>query len=150
MPLPKSGGQPCGSVSFWLLVVLSGLLFSSGLAQRKPGSRPRKTVSYYGHKEVQEGESFIVYCFADTRSKISWTKDGWPLRHWSPWRAYYVSEYVRQDFTISRLEVPAADADFSGGYSCTRDSTTKHFVQVTAPRDPARPQPACHVLVRHI
>ncbi|KAL1433118.1 hypothetical protein MTO96_002083 [Rhipicephalus appendiculatus] len=97
--------------------------------------------------QVQEGENFIIYCFADPKAEISWTKDGSPLRHWSAWQGYSVSDYHVQDFKISRLEVQAADADFSGGYSCSSESLAKHFVQVTALQDSNGAQTDCHVLV---
>ncbi|KAK8756665.1 uncharacterized protein LOC144127500 [Amblyomma americanum] len=151
MPLRGKSGPAYASLSLplWPLVLLCGLLLAGVTCrpEQNPGGRPRKFISYYGHKEVQEGESFIIYCFADRRTKISWTKDGLPLRYLSPWQSYYVWEYNADELRVSRLEVDAADVDFSGGYSCSRESPAKHFVRVTALWHPAVAQPACHVLV---
>ncbi|KAH7954128.1 hypothetical protein HPB49_015736 [Dermacentor silvarum] len=149
MPLRAKGGLACSSlgIPLWPLVALASLVSSVSCQQEQhSGGRPRKFISYYGHREVQEGENFIIYCFADPKAKISWTKDGSPLRHWSAWQGYSVSEYNAQDFKVSRLEVQAADADFSGGYSCSSESLAKHFVQVTALQDSTGAQAPCHVL----
>ncbi|XP_065309490.1 uncharacterized protein [Dermacentor albipictus] len=150
MPLRAKGGLACSrlGIPLWPLVTLASLVSSVSCQQEQhSGGRPRKFISYYGHREVQEGENFIIYCFADPKAKISWTKDGSALRQWSAWQGYSVSEYDAQDFKVSRLEVQAADADFSGGYSCSSESLAKHFVQVTALRDSTGGEPACHVLV---
>ncbi|XP_037270806.2 uncharacterized protein LOC119163015 [Rhipicephalus microplus] len=152
MPLRASGGLACSSlgIPLWPLVALVSLVMSAACQQeRHSRGRPRKFISYYGHREVQEGENVIIYCFADPKAEISWTKDGSPLRHWSAWHGYSVSDYNVQDFKISRLEVQAADADFSGGYSCSKESLAKHFVQVTAMQDSSGAQTDCHVLVSH-
>ncbi|KAH8041602.1 hypothetical protein HPB51_017047 [Rhipicephalus microplus] len=189
MPLRANGGLACSSlgIPLWPLVALVSLVTSAACQQeRHSRGRPRKFISYYGHREVmvdrdritigdamtlwspaagrkmdissgptppswdgrqvQEGENVIIYCFADPKAEISWTKDGSPLRHWSAWHGYSVSDYNVQDFKISRLEVQAADADFSGGYSCSRESLAKHFVQVTAMQDSSGAQTDCHVL----
>ncbi|XP_050038528.1 uncharacterized protein [Dermacentor andersoni] len=150
MPLPAKGGLACSrlGIPLWPLVTLASLVSSVSCQQEQhSGGRPRKFISYYGHREVQEGENFIIYCFADPKAKISWTKDGSALRQWSAWQEYSVSEYNAQDFKVSRLEVQAADADFSGGYSCSSESLAKHFVQVTALQDSTVGEAACHVLV---
>ncbi|KAH6937183.1 hypothetical protein HPB50_025829 [Hyalomma asiaticum] len=150
MPPRASGVLACSvlGIPLWPLVVLAGLVTGASCHQEhRSGGRQRKFISYYGHREVQEGENFIIYCFADPKAKISWTKDGSPLRHWSAWQGYSVSEYNVQDFKVSRLEVQAADADFSGSYSCSSESPAKHFVQVTDLQDSNGAQADCHVLV---
>ncbi|EEC08403.1 obscurin, putative, partial [Ixodes scapularis] len=123
-------------------VALFGALFqpdSFVFATETKGAvpRPQDHVSYYGHKQVQEGDDFIIHCFVSKGTNVSWTKDGWPLRSLSQSGAYTVSEYT-QGLQVSRLQVWNAEPYHSGVYSCSERSSASHVLEVS-PRSASRP-----------
>ncbi|CAN7988026.1 unnamed protein product, partial [Ixodes hexagonus] len=106
-------------------------------------------VSYYGHKQaspVREGDDFVINCFVRKGTKVSWTKDGWPLQSLSSSGTYTVSQYT-QGLQVSLLQVWNAEPYHAGLYSCSERSSASHVLEVS-PKSSSRPDPPpCHNLV---
>ncbi|CAN8012466.1 unnamed protein product [Ixodes pacificus] len=120
---------------FWALSQSNSFVFARETKFAVP--RPQDHVSYYGHKQVQEGDDFTINCFVSKGTNVSWTKDGWPLRSLSQSGAYTVSQYT-EGLQVSRLQVWNAEPYHSGVYSCSERSSASHVLEVS-PRSASRP-----------